>query len=40
MPINIMKEFNHMIRAIKTDNHTVFTNRYVGYLKSSDPINH
>lgn len=27
------------IRAIKTDNGTNFTNRYVGYLKSSDPVN-
>jgi len=27
------------IRAIKTDNGTNFTNRYVGYLKSSDPMN-
>lgn len=27
------------IRAIKTDNGNNFTNRYVGYLKSSDPMN-
>jgi len=27
------------IRAIKTDNGTCFTNRYTGYLKSSDPMN-
>ncbi len=27
------------IRAIKTDNGTNFTNRYTGYLKSSDPFN-
>lgn len=27
------------IRAIKTDNGTNFTNRYTGYLKSSDPMN-
>lgn len=27
------------IRAIKTDNGMCFTNRYTGYLKSSDPIN-
>lgn len=27
------------IRAIKTDNGSCFTNRYLGYLKSSDPIN-
>jgi len=27
------------IRAIKTDNGSCFTNRYVGYNKSSDPLN-
>jgi len=27
------------IRAIKTDNGSCFTNRYVGYLKSTDPLN-
>ncbi len=27
------------VRAIKTDNGSNFTNRYVGYLKSSDPMN-
>lgn len=27
------------IRAIKTDNGSCFTNRYTGYLKSSDPLN-
>jgi len=27
------------IRAIKTDNGSCFTNRYTGYLKSSDPMN-
>lgn len=27
------------IRAIKTDNGSCFTNRYVGYLKSRDPFN-
>ena len=27
------------IRAIKTDNGACFTNRYVGYLKSADPVN-
>ena len=30
---------NFKIRAIKTDNGSCFTNRYTGYLKSSDPIN-
>jgi len=27
------------IRAVKTDNGTCFTNRYVGYNKSTDPLN-
>ncbi len=27
------------IRSIKTDNGSNFTNRYTGYLKSSDPMN-
>ena len=27
------------VRAIKTDNGSCFTNRYVGYMKSSDPSN-
>lgn len=27
------------IKAIKTDNGSCFTNRYTGYLKSSDPLN-
>lgn len=27
------------IRAVKTDNGAYFTNRYTGYLKSSDPMN-
>lgn len=27
------------VRAIKTDNGSNFTNRYIGYLKSSDPLN-
>jgi transposase InsO family protein len=27
------------IRAVKTDNGSHFTNRYTGYLKSTDPIN-
>lgn len=26
------------IKAIKTDNHSTFTNRYTGYSKSSDPL--
>lgn len=27
------------IKAIKTDNHAIFTNKYTGYSKSSDPLN-
>jgi transposase InsO family protein len=27
------------VRAIKTDNGSIFTNRYVGYAKSNDPLN-
>lgn len=33
----LIEEVPFRIRAIKTDNGTCFTNRYVGYLKSSDP---
>lgn len=32
----IMKEFPHKIQAIKTDNHSTFTNYYVGTNKRSD----
>lgn len=32
----VIKKFTYPILAIKTDNGTIFTNRYVGYLKSSD----
>ena len=35
----IIKKAPFEIRAIKTDNHSTFTNRYTGYLKSSDPMN-
>ena len=35
----VMKKFPHKIKAIKTDNHPTFTNRYIGYLKSTDPLN-
>jgi transposase InsO family protein len=35
----VIKVAPFRIRAIKTDNGSNFTNRYVGYLKSSDPIN-
>lgn len=41
--IDFLKELINVaqfrIRAIKTDNGPNFTNRYVGYLKSSDPMN-
>lgn len=35
----VIKVANFRIRAIKTDNGSCFTNRYIGYLKSSDPMN-
>ena len=35
----VIKVAPFSIRAIKTDNGTCFTNRYIGYLKSSDPVN-
>ena len=35
----LMGTASFRIRAIKTDNGNNFTNRYVGYLKSSDPMN-
>ena len=41
--INFLNELINVapfrIRAIKTDNGSCFTNRYIGYLKSADPIN-
>lgn len=41
--INFLKELisivDFKIQAIKTDNDSCFTNRYTGYLKSSDPLN-
>lgn len=41
--INFLQELNSVspfvIKAIKTDNGSIFTNRYTGYLKSTDPIN-
>jgi len=36
---DLLKVADFRIRAIKTDNGTCFTNRYVGYLKSAEPIN-
>lgn len=35
----IISRFPYEIKAIKTDNHSTFTNRYVGYDKSTDPLN-
>jgi len=34
----VLEKASFKIRAIKTDNGSCFTNRYTGYLKSSDPI--
>jgi len=34
----LMKVAHFKIKAIKTDNGTCFTNRYVGYAKSKDPL--
>jgi len=35
----VIRVANFRIRAIKTDNGSIFTNRYTGYLKSSTPHN-
>lgn len=35
----LIKIFPYEIKAIKTDNGSMFTNRYTGYLKSIDPMN-
>lgn len=35
----VIKEAPFQIKSVKTDNHSIFTNRYTGYLKSSDPMN-
>lgn len=35
----VFKRFPYQIKAVKTDNGSIFTNRYVGYLKSADPTN-
>jgi transposase InsO family protein len=35
----IIKRFPYQIRAIKTDNHATFTNRYTGYRQATDPMN-
>lgn len=34
----VIRRAPFQIKAIKTDNHSTFTNRYTGYLKSSDPL--
>jgi len=35
----VIKRFPYQIKAVKTDNHSSYTNRYTGYLKSRDPFN-
>jgi len=35
----VIQRFSYQIKAIKTDNGSIFTNRYTGYLKSKDPFN-
>ena len=35
----VIKVADFKVQAIKTDNASIFTNRYTGYLKSSDPMN-
>ena len=35
----IVRFYPFKIRGVKTDNDSVFTNRYTGYSKSSDPLN-
>lgn len=35
----ITRAFPFLIVAVKTDNHSTFTNRYTGYAKSVDPLN-
>jgi len=35
---NLMKVAPFTIKGIQTDNATIFTNRYVGYVKSADPM--
>lgn len=36
---DVIDRFTYPIMAIKTDNGSIFTNRYTGYLKSSDILN-
>lgn len=35
----VLKVFPYEIKVIKTDNASIFTNRYTGYQKSLDPLN-
>ncbi|PJE57425.1 MAG: hypothetical protein COU82_02135 [Candidatus Portnoybacteria bacterium CG10_big_fil_rev_8_21_14_0_10_38_18] len=35
----VINNFPFKIKAIKTDNASIFTNRYTGYQKSADPMN-
>lgn len=35
----VIKRFPYEIKAVKTDNHSTFTNRYTGYMKSSNSMN-
>lgn len=35
----VLSKFPYPVKAIKTDNHSTFTNRYTGYAKSTDPLN-
>lgn len=37
--IELISVFPYEIKAIKTDNGSIFTNRYTGYSKSTDPFN-
>ena len=34
-----ISRFPFQVKAVKTDNHSTFTNRYTGYAKSTDPLN-
>lgn len=36
---SVIKFYPFKLRGIQTDNDSVFTNRYTGYLKSNDPLN-
>lgn len=36
---NLIRIASFKLKAVKTDNGSCFTNRYTGYLKSSDPFN-